>query len=549
MMNAMKFLLGLLLVSCLLVAHGRAQDGSNAEFSRLAALRQVSEPLSDSIGRLDRLRTELKAATDEDQKTALERQIADETLRLDMLRDNFRSILGGAEAAEYENSEEDRMTIEELVVDLLEPISRAVRDASTSPRELEVLSEGLELWKKREGQCDAIIKRIDELSEGISDPELLSEFESARRFWIGRRAECRSQVGVYEAQLEERNKVQRPMLERLSDGFSAFFKSRGLNLLLGVFTGVLIYVLLRQLHVLLCRISPIHKGKPRLTSRLIDIVAATLSVFLALWGVMLVFYLRGDWLLLTLVVLFLIGAVWAGKTALPPYVEQVRTYLNLGSIREGERVIYEGLPWQVSALGFWTTLENPRLEGGSYRIPLRKVMHMTSRQADDKEPWFPTEKDDWVVLSDETYGKVVTQTPEQVVVLQMGGSHKTYTASDFIEQTPENLSHGFRISCIFGVDYQHQALSTGEIPVKLQEALTKVFFSEYEREDIHSIQVEFESAGASSLDYRILVDVTGNLAHRYEHLSRAVQKVCVDACNDNGWVIPFTQITVHQAES
>ena len=440
--------------------------------------------------------------------------------------------------------------IEQLAVDLLEPISRAVRDASTSPRELEVLRDGLALWEERERQCDAILQRIERLSTDVKDEDIRAEMNSARRFWEGRRAECRSQVGVFKAQIEERTRDQRPLLQRLSDGFSAFFKSRGLNLLLGVFVGILIYVLITQVHALLCRISPLHKGRPRLTSRLIDIVAAILSVFLALWGMMLVFYLRGDWLLLTLVVLFLIGAVWAGKTALPPYIEQVRTFLNLGSIREGERVIYEGLPWKVKSLGFWTTLENPRLDGGQYRIPLRKVMHMTSRQADDKEPWFPTELNDWVVLDGEdSYGKVVTQTPEQVVVLELGGIHRTYSATDFFSSVPQNLSHGFRVSCVFGVDYQHQALSTTEIPEKLQEALTKAILSENDREEVHSIKVEFKSAGASSLDYEIMVDVSGKLAHRYQALKRSIQKISVDACNEHGWVIPFTQITVHQAEA
>jgi hypothetical protein len=30
-------------------------------------------------------------------------------------------------------------------------------------------------------------------------------------------------------------------------------------------------------------------------------------------------------------------------------------------------------------------------------------------------------------------------------------------------------------------------------------------------------------------------------------IRHAIQRILVDACNDNGWEIPFTQITLHQA--
>ena len=46
----------------------------------------------------------------------------------------------------------------------------------------------------------------------------------------------------------------------------------------------------------------------------------------------------------------------------------------------------------------------------------------------------------------------------------------------------------------------------------------------------------------------VLLDVSGNLGSRYQALQRLVQKTCVDICNQHGWVIPFTQITLHQAE-
>jgi hypothetical protein len=64
-----------------------------------------------------------------------------------------------------------------------------------------------------------------------------------------------------------------------------------------------------------------------------------------------------------------------------------------------------------------------------------------------------------------------------------------------------------------------------------------------------NLQVEFEEAAASALNIRVLGDFAGDVAPSYHVLRRAIQRICVDACNDYGWVMPFTQLTLHMASS
>jgi hypothetical protein len=142
--------------------------------------------------------------------------------------------------------------------------------------------------------------------------------------------------------------------------------------------------------------SPPKKGEANITNRISDVLAFFLAVLISMSGIILVFYVRGDWLLLTLVLIFLVGIAWAGKTALPPYLEQIRMILNIGAVREGERIIYQGVPWKVSSIGFFTYFQNPLLHGGKLRIPIRHIMDLISRPADPKEKWFPMEADDWI---------------------------------------------------------------------------------------------------------------------------------------------------------
>ena len=62
-------------------------------------------------------------------------------------------------------------------------------------------------------------------------------------------------------------------------------------------------------------------------------------------------------------------------------------------------------------------------------------------------------------------------------------------------------------------------------------------------DQIKSLRVQFTQAGASSLDYEIIADLDGATADQHENITRAISRLLVDACNENNWVIHFTQIT------
>lgn len=515
----------------------------------LASLKEIITPLNGTAADLDKLGRELKQAATEEAKQAIQIRIDAERERVRQLRENFQDIVGGAEAAEYVQVVSIDTTLQEQVSDLLQPILGELREASAAPRELAELRKSLENWLERKRKAEVVLARIDELTALTQDKALLLELETTRKLWVSRVAETGGQISVLEAQINERELKQMPMWETVSGVASRFFRSRGLNLLLALIAAVSGFVIARRSYRAIRRYSPLHRhGKGSLTSRISDILALALAFLVAVLGVLLVFYARGDWLLLTLVVILLIGAAWAGKASLPPYLEQIRMMLNLGSVREGERVVHLGLPWSIASIGFFTTLTNPNLRGGQLRIPIRDLMGMTSRVADSKEPWFPTHEDDWVILGDGTYGKTVTQTPEQVVVLLLGGTLKTYATADFLEQTPENLSRGFRLSCSFGIDYKHQPDAARVIPGIFETAITESLISDHGREAVRSIKVEFDEAAASSLNFRILADFDGSLASRYQLLRRAIQRICLETCNTRNWEIPFTQITLHQAK-
>lgn len=518
----------------------------------LAELQGLTSGLEDSEQRLSELREELKAAQ-KDEVTEGELQeirdkVSKQRLLVASLRNNLLCAASGIEEDQFEEDMQPPPTLQESLEDIVEPISRAVREVTEGPRALDKLKSDLEAWRSRRGMVDRAQKRIDGLIEDTEEgSELQKELEGFKELWENRESEVESQVQVLSHQLKEKRESTPTGWNAVSLGFAEFWRSRGMNLLIALLTSVLVFLAIRWGYRQFVRVSPVHRGKRGFGARAVDLTVSLLSVIIAIFAAVLVFYLRGDWLLLAVAVLMLVGIAWASKQAFPPYLDQMKVILNLGAVRQGERIVYDGIPWRVDRLAFYCEFHNPNLEGGDLRLPVQEVVSLHSREFGQKEPWFPTRQDDWVILSDETYGKVVQQTPEQVVVLKLGGSRKTYSTVSFLEGYPENLSHGFRVSTIFGIDYNHQAISTTEVPEKFQIRIEQELLKNYDADSVRSVKVEFANAGASSLDYEIIADFSGAVASRLNVLRRLIVKVCVDVCNEEGWTIPFTQITVHQA--
>lgn len=494
------------------------------------------------------LRAELaKATTDEAKKEITERVDAHRE-RLRQLRENFRIVATGVEDKAYLSAAEEEATLDNEFKDLLKPLFTGLREATAKPREMEELRSELRTWNERQKVADAALARIQSTLGPLEDQGVKKELESARKLWSSRLDEAKSETETLSRQIEEREKNTPSAWEAISGMVSDFWRSRGLNLLVAFGIAIGVCILTRRIYRMVRKVSPIHRRKGGgLAARSADLIVAGASVLLAFMAAVMVFYLKGDWLMLAIAMIFIIGLLWASKRALPPYIDQIKVILNLGSVRQGERLIYGGIPWKVEALNMYCDFSNPDLTGGTMRLPVKELLALHSRPSDPKEPWFPTKENDWVRLDDGCFGKVIQQTPDQVVVLRLGGSLKTYPTADFVEQCPENLSRGFRASSTFGIGYGHRAIATDEAPEILQEAVHKYLVEALGREQVRSVKVEFKAAAASSLDYVILADFAGEAASRHAALERMIQRACIEACNEQGWDIPFPQMVIHQA--
>ncbi len=475
---------------------------------------------------------------------------------LSSLNKNFETRVTQITQKDLQKSGEDDLGWLEELQEITKPLLETLHDFSDKPRKVDTLKAKIESLEQRIEQYRSAKKNIENFAQ--KQKELKIQDRKVRATFVSKIEQLKTKYNpellLLDLEETQRNLDQiktnkKTFWELLSDTVSDFFRVRGRNLLLalGAFFATFLllntfYKILRKRRRLLKRIDPQLK-------KVFKTIFTTFTLTFSFGVGLLTLYLHDDWLLLSLVILVLLAALWASRQLIPQFIKELRIIMNLGTIREGERLIWGGVPWLIKEIGFYVTLQNPRLDGGVLHIPVGELIGKYSRPVVENEVWFPTKKKDYVILEDETYGWVESQTMEQVVLHRLGSS-KYYPTEDFLKLKPLNLSKNFKIVVRFGLDYGVQRDICEKIPKLFEEELIKRLQTFYSKEPpaIMSLYVNFEEAAASSLNLIIIVKCHGKYAEDYYPIKWEINNIMVQICNENNFTIPFTQLTVSLPE-
>ncbi len=485
----------------------------------------------------------------ENVKVQLLTKIEELNERRQELQQDFEGIATGVDSRKYNETPTKIFDWQQELLDMLQPIMSELKTITARPRELERLRNEVKFYQKRLSALELGIENVKRKVELAKARKLKNQLLDVKTAWEESALEIQGELAVAQYQLDERLKVEESFIKSAKETFRSFFKNRGFNLILALSSFLTVFSFMRLIQRRFYKSIQVGvKGKRPFWIRLLGVVYHLLTLFIATVALLIVLYVSGDWVLLGLALIFLFGIAWTGKQALPRFWEQTKLFLNLSTVREGERVIYNDLPWKVLSLSIYTKLHNPALKGGLIRLPLQELIGLHSRPFYKDEPWFPSQEGDLVKLADGTIGTVILQTPERVVLDILGGSHKTYPTSSFLQQNPMNYSiNNFGVFVTFGLDYAHQSLITRDIPKRLENMLVEELSKEQFGQEMSQLEVRFKEAAASSLDLIIIAKFPGHLASNIFAIRRAIQRIAVDACNKYGWGIPFPQVTIHSA--
>ena len=539
-----------MVLACSIVS---AQETTEAANSAAKPAIETFETLLSFVKLQIRLEEDIKLLGEKIETSHSELQTNALTKQLDKLREeqqatvsNFREIAAGVDISSLRDQEEQAFNLQEEMLALLKPAFDEVKEMTSQARQKSELKETLVYSQKRLPIIEQALENVKQLKSDNKDKQLHDALEEITLSWEKQQSFLKSEAQAAQLKLDKIVSRETSFTDRSQSYLKRFFKKRGLYLAEAFLAILLVLLLSKLIYSSMRRLMPGFRVKHRsFRVRVFQLAHRIISVLLMVLGPMIVFYIAEDWVLFSLGILILFGLAWTLRHALPRYWQQIHLFLNIGAVREGERILIEGLPWQVDEINFYTHLFNPAA-GLKQRMPIGELVGLKSRPFSAKEPWFPCNEGDWVILSDNVRGRVTGIAPEMVQLIERGGAKHTYQMSDFLANSPRNLSTNFRIKGTLGVGYNLQEQATDIIPEKLHEFILKRAEQEGYGDKLLNLRVEFQQANISSLDIVIVADFQGDLGPLYNRLRRAIQKWCVEACTQNGWEIPFPQMTIHK---
>ncbi|MEW8506126.1 MAG: hypothetical protein AB2598_05440 [Candidatus Thiodiazotropha sp.] len=541
-------LLALLLLSpCRLFAEQGVTEISDKERNTLTTLRNlvgIKENIEKDITALSK---EVAKAESETQKASLQQRLLKLDSELTVTEENFENISAGVDLSNLRGKDEAQFDLKEELFALLKPAIDEMKDMTSKVRLKSELKEKIAYYGERLDTLENALANVEILRKKSDSEMLESALDGLAERWRKNQAFMSSEHQAARLQLDELMAAEVSLTDASQDYLKQFFQRRGLYLIEAILVVLGVILISRMSNRGMRRLLPGFKKQHRsFRIRLLELVHRILTTLLIIIGPMVVFYVVEDWVLFSLGLLLLLGLGWGLRHALPRYWHQIQLFLNIGSVREGERIFMDGLPWRVEQINVFSILENPHA-GITQRVPIDDLVDLKSRMSNPDEPWFPCQKDDWVILSDGVRGKVTGISPELVQLVERGGALRTYQTGDFLAASPRNLATNFRIKEVIGVSYALQEKSTETIPRILHERIQQRVEQEGYGEQLINLRVEFSQANSSSLDITVIADFSGEIGDLYNRLRRAIQRWCVDACSENGWEIPFPQMTLSGA--
>ncbi len=513
--------------------------------STLDSLIKLQQQLKSDIETLGR---QLDSAQSEAEKKEIQAQLDKLGTDLKTTNRNLREIAAGADIASLRAGEEAKFDLQEEVFSLLRPALKEMKDMTSHVRLKSDLKDKIAYYREKLPITERAVSNITSLLKNTQDESLQKSLQTMLADWQKQLTFMQSELQSAELQLDKLERSEASLAEASQSYLKSFFQKRGLYLTQALLVVLAILLLSRLSYAAMLRLIPGYRKEHRsFRIRFLDLMHRVVTIVLTIVGPMVVFYVVEDWVLFSLGILLLLGIGLTLRQALPRYWQQIQLFLNVGSVREGERIALDGLPWRVKQINIFSVLENPVAEL-SQRVRIDELVDLKSRPVKKDEPWFPCVRGDWVLLSDGMRGKVTGISQELVELIERGGAHRTYPTADFLALSPLNLTTNFRVKETIGITYALQKDSVTSIPDILRAHVEKRIADEGYADKLLNLRVEFERANTSSLDIVVIADFDGALADLYNRLRRAIQRWCVEACTENNWEIPFTQVTLHQSE-
>jgi hypothetical protein len=519
---------------------------------KIATLSNMAESIETIGQEIKEYERKRKRAGSEKEKESLSEYLTELNERLQKTKNDFSLLTTGIDYSTFLKKEGKEVDWEKELKEIFSPIIVELKETTERPRKMERLRSDILYLEKRIPQVRQASKDLDKFLEQVGDKKVTERLKSWQEYWQQLEKELSSQLEADKNQLLQAENERKSLLASFKVFFDSFVKHRGKNLFFALLAFVGIYLLFRFIQRGIQWISPLHRStKYMFWANLVDVMLYGLALIVATGALIAVLFTSGDWLILAIVMLLVLGIIWGARNTLPQFVEQIKLLLGFGPVRQGEKIMIDGIPYRVEMMGVYSYLNNPLLTGGTLRLPLKDLVGMRSRPYDENEPWFPCKEGETVLIDGSIMRKVLMITPQYVKLDWYGCDMDEYMpTSVFMNRTLLSLARPFWVGITFRLSYQHREYQ--EIVDKLvpfvRDEIKKLPYAEH-IVDIENPWVELGSLDETSLSFLVWIQARPEIAAKHSAIKRTVTHICLRAANKYGWnILQLKPVEVHHLE-
>jgi len=499
---------------------------------RLLARRDGIRNSVDDLGR------RLASETGEAAKQELRQQIDSLDRQRQQIERDFALLVTGLQPQamlDDKGGSSATPALQEELGQILAPVFTDLRQLTQKARRAQELEDEMVQLRDRENQYLRALAETDKLLAGIKDAKapdtaLRNALNDSRKTWQSRLDDVRSRLDALQHQLAELKVTGIDFWTELGSNVKHFVFVRGTNIVLALLTFIVVFFGLRTAYSYALKVIRVRKYQNLgFTLRVLDLGQEAMSLVLGISAALLVLYARGDWLLGGLALLALGGLLVTARNGISKHLTQLQFLLNLGPVREGERVIFQGVPWQVGSISMFTQLTNPEIRGTGLRVPLDVLATMTSRPSKLDEAWFPCENRGWIVINASApTGSILAQvteiTPDHVEVSYDGGTKRWIPLATFMTMDVGSLAAGFTRSFTFSLPLGPGSAPPQTVCENLKTCVRAALLEVVRPEELRDLEVERLESSAASLNLLIMASFTGSQAPNYHRLLRVLRQ-------------------------
>lgn len=513
----------------------------------------ISHDIQELQAKRTSLTAEIKSEKDDSRKAELEDSLKRANTQLKEYSDLFEKIsLGGIDTSRFETSTKqaiqqvDDYNWQKELIQIAQPVFAEMKKITDVPRKRDLLRLEQKEIDDRLNQLNKGLETLNQIQVNELPENAQKNLKDIQSNWNSLHKELEREHRLTAIKLDELT-VKEDFTTRLTKGAWGFAKGRGLLLLITI---AVVSILLYGFNRLLILLESREKNKISIRWRIFMLLYQIITTLIVIIITLALLYSSGDMVLFGIAILIILAFLVTSRNSIPKYFIKTRIFLNMGQAREGERVIYNDLPWKISRINLYNVyLVNPLLENGTTRLTIDHLNTMISRPVKMDETWFPTVVNDVVLLPNGIAYKVLRQTPEYVY-LTASGTELIYPSKDFIKDKIVNITYGYSTSTELAVCY-------GTVKNNIEHAIQALYtgLSEFIAQEnpeafkaMKSLTVDFSRVNEGGSAVFMIAASMGSFATDYRtSILRTIQRGCMGIAEQNHWdIVTLTKYIIEQ---